>query len=335
MTFGEQTAFWAGKRSLSIFRKGDRRVLLGCPFSLQGVESAPPVFPGRLRRYPSFPVIGWMAQDDKQEERRKEMLKRLLSKLYRDQRGITGLETAIILIAFVVVAAVFAYTVLSAGLFATQKSSESVYSGLEEAQSTLELRGGMTAYASDPETGDPADGEDVDDNDASDMDNVTSDIVTRLQFTLANVLGGEPIDLTPPYTVASTVDNPPTAITANNPDEHVTVISYQDRNTWFPDCAWTVSWIGQDSSDNLLEEGEKAVITVWLIPHDGTDFNLAASGSTTFFNDDDDAVSPDSTYGGFIGVDHEFTLEVKPPSGAVLTMERTTPSYLDEVMDLH
>lgn len=33
-----------------------------------------------------------------------------------DQRGITGLETAIVLIAFVVVASVFAFAVLSTGL---------------------------------------------------------------------------------------------------------------------------------------------------------------------------------------------------------------------------
>ena len=42
-------------------------------------------------------------------------------KRFRSEKGITGLETAIILIAFVVVAAVFAYTALSAGLFSTQK----------------------------------------------------------------------------------------------------------------------------------------------------------------------------------------------------------------------
>ena len=47
----------------------------------------------------------------------------MFKKFFRHEKGITGLETAIILIAFVVVAAVFAYTALSAGLFATQKSS--------------------------------------------------------------------------------------------------------------------------------------------------------------------------------------------------------------------
>ena len=59
------------------------------------------------------------------------MLK-IFEKLHKGKRGITGLETAIILIAFVVVAAVFAYTVLSAGIFSTQKSQETIYSGLEQ-----------------------------------------------------------------------------------------------------------------------------------------------------------------------------------------------------------
>ncbi len=81
------------------------------------------------------------------------MLKRLLKQkryfksIYKEQKGITGLETAIILIAFVVVASVFAYTVLSAGLFSTQKSQEAVYSGLNEAQSSLELKGSVVANA--------------------------------------------------------------------------------------------------------------------------------------------------------------------------------------------
>jgi len=45
------------------------------------------------------------------------------------QRGITGLETAIILIAFVVVASVFAFTVLSTGIFSSERSKETVHAG--------------------------------------------------------------------------------------------------------------------------------------------------------------------------------------------------------------
>jgi len=39
----------------------------------------------------------------------------------KGQRGITGLETAVILIAFVVVASIFAFTVLSTGLFSSER----------------------------------------------------------------------------------------------------------------------------------------------------------------------------------------------------------------------
>ncbi len=46
------------------------------------------------------------------------------------QRGITGLETAIILIAFVVVASVFAFTVLSTGIFASERSKDTVCAGI-------------------------------------------------------------------------------------------------------------------------------------------------------------------------------------------------------------
>ena len=62
------------------------------------------------------------------------------------QHGITGLETAIILIAFVVVASVFSFTVLSTGVFASERSKETVYAGLEEAKSSLEPRGSVIAF---------------------------------------------------------------------------------------------------------------------------------------------------------------------------------------------
>ncbi|MBF8266826.1 MAG: flab1 [Dehalococcoidia bacterium] len=71
----------------------------------------------------------------------------LLKRLHRDQRGITGLETAIILIAFVVVASVFAYTVLSAGIFSSEKGKEAIHSGLEQARSSMELVGSVKAAA--------------------------------------------------------------------------------------------------------------------------------------------------------------------------------------------
>jgi len=60
-----------------------------------------------------------------------------------DQRGITGIETAIILIAFVVVASVFAFSILSSGVLATEDTRETVLGGLEEVSSSLVLRGSV------------------------------------------------------------------------------------------------------------------------------------------------------------------------------------------------
>ncbi|MCI0781486.1 MAG: hypothetical protein J4N89_10435, partial [Chloroflexi bacterium] len=74
--------------------------------------------------------------------------KRLLGRwgaLSKDQRGITGLETAIVLIAFVVVASVFAFAVLSTGLLSAEKSKETVLGGLAETSSTIAIRGDIIA----------------------------------------------------------------------------------------------------------------------------------------------------------------------------------------------
>ena len=45
-----------------------------------------------------------------------------MSSCKKNDEGFTGLEAAIVLIAFVVVAAVFSYVVLGAGFFTTQKA---------------------------------------------------------------------------------------------------------------------------------------------------------------------------------------------------------------------
>ena len=65
----------------------------------------------------------------------------------RNEAGITGLETAIVLIAFVVVASVFAFAVLSTGLLSAEKSKETVLGGLSEAGSTMYVKGAVVGKA--------------------------------------------------------------------------------------------------------------------------------------------------------------------------------------------
>jgi flagellin FlaB len=61
----------------------------------------------------------------------------------KDESGITALETAIILIAFVVVVAIFAFSVLTTGTFLTERSKEATYSGLQEVRGSLMLKGSV------------------------------------------------------------------------------------------------------------------------------------------------------------------------------------------------
>ncbi len=164
-----------------------------------------------------------------------KMLRKLMNKIYGKQKGITGLETAIILIAFVVVAAVFAYTVLSAGLFSTQKSQEAVYSGLEATQSTLELKGAVIAKASS--TG--ATGE-----------------VGQLTFTVTPVSGGGSLDFTAPTAPAGNSG------LADPTSTNSIVITYIDQNQKVEDLFWKIEKLGSADSDDLLENGEKFQITI-------------------------------------------------------------------------
>ncbi|HOI13740.1 MAG TPA: flagellin [Methanoculleus sp.] len=55
----------------------------------------------------------------------------------RDEQAFTGLEAAIVFIAFVVVASVFTYAVLGVGMATSQKSQETMHSALGESGSAL------------------------------------------------------------------------------------------------------------------------------------------------------------------------------------------------------
>ncbi|MCH2304012.1 MAG: hypothetical protein MK330_00465 [SAR202 cluster bacterium] len=73
-----------------------------------------------------------------------QSLKRL-KRFSQNNSGVTGLETAIILIAFVVVAAVFAFTVMTTGLFSTEKAKTTSQAALTETSSSFILKGSVTA----------------------------------------------------------------------------------------------------------------------------------------------------------------------------------------------
>ena len=185
----------------------------------------------------------------------------MFKRFARAERGVTALETAIILIAFVVVASVFAFTILSAGTFTTERSKEAIYSGLAEVRGSVELKGSMIGIGG-------------------------SSIVSEVIFSVAQVAGGAPIDFT-------------------SGANRVVLVEYRDQNQRQEISNWSVSWLGYNDSDDLLEARELAEITVPL--------------ST--------AIS--------LGTNTTFVVEVKPPQGAVLNLQRTTPANIETVMELN
>ena len=76
-----------------------------------------------------------------------------MPKIKNSQEAFTGLEAAIVLIAFVVVASVFSYVILGAGFFTTQKSQETVYKSTQQATTNLQIVGLIYGTAQTPDTG--------------------------------------------------------------------------------------------------------------------------------------------------------------------------------------
>jgi flagellin FlaB len=110
--------------------------------------------------------------------------------------GFTGLEAAIVLIAFVVVAAVFSYVVLGAGFFTTQKAQETVYKGVEQSTSNLQLIGNVYANGTGTTTKD----------------------IDKIKFTITVAPGAPSIDLEKLKIVFSTPDRSPVIISyGSNP----------------------------------------------------------------------------------------------------------------------
>ena len=176
----------------------------------------------------------------------------------RNEHGITGLETAIVLIAFVVVAAVFAFVVLSTGLFSSERSKETVYAGLSKTRGTMELTGGLLASS-----------------------NTTQ--LTNLTFDVTLAAGGDQVNMDP----ASTTNK--------------TNIRYSDGVVKIPSITYTTTVI-TGNTDKLLEAGEMFEIGI----------DLAAPANTT----------------AVLTANETFTLEVQPPSGSYMIIQRTTPASI-------
>lgn len=184
---------------------------------------------------------------------------RALSRLHKGQKGVTGLETAIILIAFVTVASVLAYSVLSAGIFSAERGKETVYKGLEQAQSTMELGGAVLGLSPN----------------GTELEQVQFNV----QLTIPNA----------------------------NVDTNAVVCNYWDDLVHAEGVTMTMALATgstERGSTDFLEQDEQFTVTI----------TIPATATVDEYD--------------------TFNLQLIPPTGAAVTIQRTMPGNISAVMDL-
>jgi len=227
----------------------------------------------------------------------------ILKKKNHISRGIIGLEAAIVLIAFVIVAAALAFVVLNMGFATTQKAKTSITSALGEAGSSIQVSGKVIGASGG------------------------GSLLTAVMIPIKLTTGGDSVDLSEVFGTISYLgdgvefDNVFRAgcalFVAENPD---------------PDTAWTaaagtgcIGGVGENPIsagpilqttaivyfpvmrapfNSILEQGEHAVISMaWLA-----------------------AEQPASL--------EKIKIELTAATGATLTVERTIPNTSSTIVDL-
>ena len=244
-----------------------------------------------------------------------------LPKAWHESRGITGLETALVLIAFVGVSSVFAFAALSTGLFSSDKSKEPIRAGLAEASGTLEVRGSL--YAKGLTTADEvaathtADGvvtvlPAVDKSDSVTLKPANTTLTrvasspTGTQYSINNATGV--ITLGTALTTGDSIEADYTAgIVDLTPGETLVTYLDADQSVTIATGDITVTALGNADTDKLVEPGEM--------------YEIKLTGLVAALTTD-------------LKKDKAFTLSIKPAIGAVIRLARTTPVIMEISNDL-
>jgi flagellin FlaB len=238
-----------------------------------------------------------------------------MMKLFKNEDAFTGLEAAIVLIAFVVVAAVFSYVMLNAGFFAAQEAQRTVHTGSQQASSSLEIIGnvyGRTTNATN--TSEPN----------------NQGCLEWIEFTVGNTAGGTPIDITQmlvtfvcgeeaqviPFNGSASIKGVNGTSGKNNEtgarDAIIAAANSTKEGAW--GVIMTYNDIGinatnaTENRNNLLEPGEQFVLAV-AFPRNG-------EGPTV--------LTPNT----------RFSVNLQPAVGAAFPIKKTVPSTIYPVNTL-
>ena len=268
----------------------------------------------------------------------------------KDQKGITGLETAIVLIAFVVVASVFAFAVITTGLFSSEEAASSAQAGVEAAKSTMTPKGSMVlseAYS----TGTPS-------------------------------IGGTTVLMTDTVNGAFLIEGVAPGDTIRNVTQGTSAVidAAGVTATTITHAALPAAWLATDTYE--IDMNNVSTIKFKVTPSPGAKpFSLASTSTTVAFIDSNNSQNasylatlpfgggadplaalntaywshnwvvgsgPGIDVGDIVeftvqiknltnplSINSNFSIEVVPHAGAALSVSRKTPPELAKVMDLN
>ncbi len=231
-------------------------------------------------------------------------------KLFRKEkrhyhRGVIGIEAAIVLIAFVIVAAALAFVVLNMGFATTQKAKTSITSALGEAGSSISISGSII--------GDSFSG---------------ANPMTAIMIPIKISTGGESIDLNTTRAVVSYLSN---GIQYDN--------IYRDGCTetgatyGTPNAAWNAAEAGAGciaGGENPISDGfpfATTAIIYWAVSQQAPPNSILEQGEHAI-------LSIGWTLGDTPSSLDKIKVELTFTGGATLTIDRDIPNISGDVIDL-
>ncbi len=219
--------------------------------------------------------------------------------LRKKSRGVIGVESAIVLIAFVIVAGALAFVYMNMGFSTTQQAKAAIGASLLEASSSLEIAGSVTGIG-----------------------HVTANSLNATTVPLKIANGGESVNLDPEsssirylssvlsydniYVDILKVGNFNGTQAALQEAEDLLIISQSPMNgLGWPDKSTAFIWFARNNNDNsIIEAGELAMLTI-------------------VWSENERPESLDS-----IGT------EIILPTGATLSVDRRVPSVTNPIVDM-
>jgi archaeal flagellin FlaB len=243
----------------------------------------------------------------------------------KQRRGILGIESAIVMIAFVVVAAALAFVVLNAGFGTTQKSKTTISEGLQAATGAVEVAGLVTGKKVTFTEGGSS---------------VTALEYYSIPIKLAS--GANSVNLQPELTAVKYFSK---SVSYDN--IYKGVVFAASGNGAFTNVKEAITKASTDGICNYTEasgaapsKADKTCAFIWFSNIVGTQNKILDGGEVAVLTIVFRAVDTDDPADNKID-EHERPLqndmlhvELIPSSGSVLTVERTVPVLTTDVVNM-